>query len=120
MGKILSVSDCQDVLDEINKVSALYSEQCQSMEEAIDLFNNNPIVQSFYASGKYGESSKELINKTYDVLKKYYAMLEEDEYAIVPQTRKFIEDYKNELIKNASAESSRYTNEFTRRTETEM
>lgn len=68
-----------------------------SLKEIINSFENNEIVQSLYASGRFGEQEKEKIMAIQKGVEKYYAILNEAD-GLFPRTSKFLEEqrYLNE------------------------
>ena len=73
--RILSVTDCNNIMDNLGQFGNAVLEYFEQIEDSLNLFNANELVQSFYASGNFGREMEEELNKIKTALRKYYDSL---------------------------------------------
>ena len=73
--RILSVSDCDNVLEDLEKFKSSVLEYFEQIQENLNLFNSNELVQSFYASGNLGKEMEQELKSILDAVRKYYDSL---------------------------------------------
>lgn len=76
--KILSQSDCENVMNSLDLFDRNIENYSAELEKAIVTFSTNPIVQSFYASGIYGKGIEEELEKVRNGIRKYYQAISAD------------------------------------------
>jgi len=69
--KILSVNECGRLDEELKLIEKHINNYCSDLEKAINVFNNDPIVQSFYASGGFGKGMEAKLAEVKTAIQKY-------------------------------------------------
>ena len=101
MAKILNISDYQSVEENIKQMNARLEEFKTDITEAINVFENNQIVQEFYASGKYGTGIKERLEQIKLSVSKYVDAISNGNDSLVMQTRKYIAEQMKLLMSSS-------------------
>ena len=111
MTKILSESELERISDYVNGVESVTNRTLSQIEVVLKSFNNEEIVNSFYASGKFGIKEKERLEQVSKAIKRYQDVINGGEDSLIPQTRSYIKR-QQELLRNgkASDNGSRGTN----------
>ena len=89
MAKILSAEDISTMLDTVNSISECTENAASACETVVNSFTNEAIVQSFYASGAYGEKEQTSIEQILSAVKKYYGVINA-EGGLIAQTKTFL------------------------------
>jgi len=85
-GKILSTEQCDEILSSLQSFDTNIEEYCNQLIQAINIFNNNETVQSFYASGGLGRGMQDQLQKVLDTVRRYYEVIS-SEGGLIPTTR---------------------------------
>ena len=96
--KILSVNDCNKIEEDLQKFQENIKEYFEDLENGINLFNQNEIVQSFYTSGNLGKEMEEELKKIKNAMQKYYDALVSGN-GLVPVTRTVVSSHRELLNK---------------------
>lgn len=94
--KILSTSQCDYVDAELDRFKAAIEKYCEEIEGAIQKFNNNEIVKSFYQSGNFGIGAGNEILKLKEGVVKYYEIIS-GASGLIPVTKSAIQNYRDNL-----------------------
>ena len=90
MAKILSMLDYQFIEETMDQMKIYATDFDTSMNKMIDLFENNDIVQQFYASGKYGANIKERLAEIRLAVQEYMEIISVGQTALIPQTNQYV------------------------------
>ena len=71
MSKILNSEELHEIETRVERVERLTTQSLESIKTIINSFSNEEIVQSFYASGKYGVKEQEKLQQILDSITKY-------------------------------------------------
>lgn len=96
MTKILSTVECEKILENISLFERSVREYSNNINKSIKTFNNNEIVQSFYASGNLGREMEEEIKKLETALTRYFDNIS-DRNGLIGITKTVINDQKELL-----------------------
>ena len=94
--KVLSYFDYEQIEGHLKAISNGAQDYFNGVDNALKIFNDNPIVQSFYASGNLGKEMEEELLKVTSATKKYFDVLFGTNGLI--NTTKLVVDYQKELL----------------------
>ncbi len=89
MSKILSEQEIESMQESVKALSSSVEASKQACETVIKSFTNEAIVESFYASGKYGKEEQEEIEKILNAVNKYYNVISSDG-GLIAQTNNYL------------------------------
>ena len=98
MSRILSVSDYEEIKEYLTEINNHMVEFQNDIDNAINVFETNEVVQEFYASGKYGTGIKERLQKVKDVVAEYMTAISSGDASLVVQTQKYVSEQLNLLM----------------------
>ena len=99
--KILSVNDCQAILELLGRFKGQIEEFNNSFAAAINTFNTDATVQSFYASGNYGRNTQERLTELGNGVKQILSTLSDDGNALIPRTKQVLEEQISLLLSSS-------------------
>ena len=97
--KILSVEELNGLSNHLNRLVGYIDQTTTDMRTVINSFNNESIVNSFYASGNYGSDVETKLTGILSALEKYTNVISSGEDSLIAQTQKYIER-QIELVEN--------------------
>ncbi len=89
MAKILSEQEIESMQSSVKSLASSVEDSKKACETVINSFTNEAIVESFYASGKYGKKEKEEIEKILNAVNKYYGVIAADG-GLIAQTNSYL------------------------------
>jgi len=99
--KILSVEQCDKITENLKNFDSAIVDYCTNIEAAIKVFNNDPTVQSFYASGGFGKGMEAKLEEVRIAVKKYYDVISSDG-GLIPVTKIIVADQRDLLSKQSN------------------
>lgn len=90
--RILSESDIREMQEYMASFQKNVKDYYEQMQDSINVFNNNAIVQSFYASGNFGKEMEEELLKIKQGIQRYYEALI-DGNGLVPVTQRVMDSH---------------------------
>lgn len=106
MFKIQSIADVENMMNSLEQFSDSIKYYFDEFNTSINKFNNNDIVQSFYASGPFGREKEQTLISLKVALEKYYNIINNDSGALIPITKTLLTKQKD-LLNGSSAEISK-------------
>ncbi len=104
MDKILKERDIDDLEKHVNSFKLDVDNALEACTTVIKSFSNMAVVESFFASGKYGQSEKEEMEKIYNAIQKYSDVINADD-GLIAQTKSYIETQRS-LVQSGSSGGS--------------
>ena len=97
--RVLSAQECDTISYYLSQFQSRVKAYFENLENAINVFNQNEIVQSFYESGNFGQEMQTELLKIQEAVQEYFDTIN-GANGVVPLTRQTISSHKNLL--NAS------------------
>lgn len=88
--RILSTNEVENMSKNLQTISEAVNNYISNAQKVINSFNEQGIVQSFYASGKFGTKEKEKLTKIANALQKYWEVVGNGEDSMISQTQKYL------------------------------
>ena len=91
MSKILSREELEDIRSSVDALANGLNDTVDDLNVTINSFNNEQIVNSFYASGNYGTGVKEKLERIKNAVIKYRDVITNENDGLVVQTKKYVD-----------------------------
>ena len=104
MDKILSHEEAQEIRGQVNSFSTAVYNTTNAATKVINAFSNEAVVDSFFASGKYGKNEKETMENILKAINNYESVINSDG-GLIKQTLNYL-DTHTELVDTGSAGGS--------------
>lgn len=90
MMRILSNEELYEIETRVEKFGDSIIDYASSIEKVIELFNDNQVVQSFYAAGSFGDEKKQKLMEISRALRDYANDMAINERSLVAETKRYI------------------------------
>ena len=88
---ILSSNDCGRITDSLEEFANHVREYFDQIESSLNVFSGNSFVQSFFASGLFGQDMEKELKELRDLLKEYFESLVMGG-GLIPATKSVVEE----------------------------
>ena len=112
MKEFLKISDYETIENELASMKRIMAEYENDINEGLNAFENNKIVQDFYASGRYGSDIKERIQLFRSAVNEYLNALSSGDDSLVSQTVRYINNQINLLQQSSKSYGNSGPNVF--------
>ena len=93
---ILSTSDCGKIDDSLSEFADHVRQYFDQIENSLNVFSGNHFVQSFFASGLFGQDMERELKELRDLLKEYFESLVMGG-GLISTTKEVVEEQKRLL-----------------------
>lgn len=93
---ILNENLIDEIEDRVEKISEEIAKEKENITNIINLFDNEPVVQSFYESGKFGIDNRNKLQDIKNTIEQYEATIN-DSNGLYTTTMQFIKEQRSRI-----------------------